>query len=174
MARNKTESESQSCWTRDSERRYGPLSKGIIDQPPWDRDERLCYFTACLITALKYIARALDLWSTAISRPKGFMTFSSSQGREGEGIIVQHGDRALIVNFSLTISFLRESDRKLASLFWDIEYTVLRDVQSHILKKRKDIENYIENADSMVWSYRFSSFLHLNGWRIKFDSIRIF
>lgn len=56
------------------------MSKGIIDQPPWDRDELLCYFTACLITALKYMReRALDLWSTAISKP-GLTTFSSSQG----------------------------------------------------------------------------------------------
>ena len=45
---------------------YGPLSKGIIDQPSCNRDEWSCYFTICLRAALKR-ARALDPRATVIS-----------------------------------------------------------------------------------------------------------
>lgn len=50
-------------------------------------------------------ARALDLWSTAISKP-GLTTVIPGGGE----IVVEHGQRHAVLIVSLTISFPRESD----------------------------------------------------------------
>lgn len=103
----------------DSERGYGPLSERIIDQPPWDRDERFMLLYGLLNNRVEIHARALDLWSTAISKP-GLTTFSSSwgAGREERGSVVEHGERdktRVNRNFLRRFRPFRESDWEISN-----------------------------------------------------------
>lgn len=86
----------------DSERGYGPLSERIIDQPPWDRDERFMLLYGLLNNRVEIHARALDLWSTAISKP-GLTTFSSSWGagrREEASSNMANATRRVLIEIS--------------------------------------------------------------------------
>ena len=81
---------------------YGPLSKGIIDQPSCNRDEWSCYFTICLRAALKR-ARALDPRATVISNTAPVWRLPPLLISAAKKSLVADSDRILIVSLTHSV-----------------------------------------------------------------------